>query len=145
MREQFNQSEQQHPKQLQSLLQRHGINPTIQRIEIARILLSRFQHLSADQILNSVNEKQPIVSKATVYNTLNLFAEKGLIRQVIVEPNKVFFDSNTTVHYHFYNDDTGELTDLDANQLEIKGMPELPDNTVKSGIDVIIRLRDKRN
>ncbi len=145
MREQFNQSEQQHSKQLQSLLQRHGINPTMQRIEIARILLSRFQHLSADQILNSVNKKQPIVSKATVYNTLNLFAEKGLIRQVIVEPNKVFFDSNTTVHYHFYNDDTGELTDLDANQLEIKGIPELPDNTVKSGIDVIIRLRDKHN
>lgn len=125
-------------------MKQRGINPTAQRIQIARILLSRFQHLSADQVLKAVNEEQTIVSKATVYNTLNLFAEKGLVRQLIVDPNKVFYDSNTSAHFHIYNEDSGQLIDLDAGKLEISEMPELPDNTVECGVDVIIRVRNQR-
>lgn len=126
-----------------SVLRQCGINPTFQRVEIARILLSSYQHLSADQVLEAVNRSQTLVSKATVYNTLNLFAEKGLIQQVIIDPNKVFYDSNTTAHYHFYNEDTGQLTDLEASELEISGIPDLPENTVKSGVDVIVRIRNQ--
>ena len=130
--------------EIKIFMKQRGINPTAQRIQIARILLSRFQHMSADQVLKAVNEEQTIVSKATVYNTLNLFAEKGLVRQVIVDPNKVFYDSNTSAHFHIYNEDSGQLIDLDAGKLEISEIPELPDNTVECGVDVVIRIRNRQ-
>ena len=126
------------------LFEQYGINSTSQRIEIAKILLSKLHHLSADQVLKRVNKDQTIASKATVYNTLNLFVEKGLIRQVIVDPNKTFYDSNTLAHYHIYNEDSGQLTDFDADGVEISGMPELPDKTEKCGVDIIVRVRDKQ-
>src|SRR5258706_7948631 len=111
-------------------LRAHGINPTHQRIEIAHALFSRCEHLSADQLLAIVNDRHSETSKATVYNTLNLFLEKKLIREVIVDPNKVFYDPNTAPHYHFYNVDTGELTDIEASAIEISGLPRLPQGTV---------------
>lgn len=128
-------------RDLPAILRQYGINPTAQRVIIADVLLSRCQHLSADQILKAVNTKRESVSKATVYNTLNLFAKKGLVNPVIIDPNKVFYDSNINPHYHIYNEDSGELLDLDPASLEISGIPELPENTVKSGIDVIVRVR----
>ena len=131
------------PDKIKSLLLAYGIRPTSQRAGIARILLSQHQHLSADQVLARVNKNESMVSKATVYNTLNLFAEKGLIRQVIIEPGRVFYDSNTAVHHHFYHEDTGVLQDIEAGEMTIANLPELPSNTVKSGIDVVIRIRTK--
>ena len=92
------------------LLRQHGINPTHQRIEIAYALFSKQEHLSADQILAAVNTKHSETSKATVYNTLNLFVEKKLIREVIVDPSKVFYDPNTHEHHHFYDVVSGQLT-----------------------------------
>lgn len=126
-----------------SLLKQHDINPTAQRLEIARILFSRPQHLSAEQVLQAINTYNTSVSKATVYNTLNLFAEKGLLRQVIVDPNRIFYDSNTSVHYHFYNEDTGQLTDLDPDLVKIDSMPDVPQDTYECGIDVIVHLKNK--
>ena len=121
----------------------HGIRPTLQRVEIAKVLLRKPQHLSADQVLARVNIKRPLASKATIYNTLNLFAAKGLVRQVIIDAGKVFYDSNTDVHHHFYNEDTGMLQDMDASALKIDRMPELPADTLEAGIEVIIRVRNK--
>lgn len=126
---------------LETLL-RLKIKPTQQRNEIARVMLSERQHLSAEQVLSLVNANGSHVSKATIYNTLNLFVEKGLIRQVIIDPTKVFYDSNTSYHYHFYNEDTGELSDFELNDLKFDPMPSLPENTIKSGIDVIIRIKN---
>jgi len=122
-------------------LRRHDINPTHQRIEIAHALFSRREHLSADQILAIVNGRHSETSKATVYNTLNLFLEKKLIREVIVDPNKVFYDPNTEPHYHFYNSDTGELTDIEASRIEVSGLPRLPEGMVTDGVDIIVRIR----
>ena len=126
-----------------SLLRQYGVNPTMQRLEIAKLLFARHQHLSAEQVLSALQMQKTCVSKATVYNTLNLFAAKGLVRQMVIDPDRVFYDSNTATHYHFYNEDTGELKDLDAGQMEIRGIPELPENTIKGGVDVIIHLRNK--
>ena len=123
------------------VLRAHGINPTHQRIEIAHALFSRREHLSADQILAIVNGRHAETSKATVYNTLNLFLGKKLIREVIVDPSKVFYDPNTVPHHHFYNIDTGELTDIDAGPISISGLPELPDGMVTEGVDIIVRVR----
>ena len=126
---------------LVGLLRGHGINPTHQRIEIAHALLSRHEHLSADQVLAIVNERHPETSRATVYNTLNLFVEKELIREVLVDPSRVFYDPNTSTHYHIYDLETGELTDIDAAAVRIEGLPELPRGTVTESMDIIIRVR----
>ena len=128
---------------LVEMLRRHGISPTHQRIEIAYALFARGEHLSADQILATVNNRHSETSKATVYNTLNLFLEKKLIREVIVDPHKVFYDPNTNAHHHIYNLDTGELTDIDASQIEIAGLPQPPEGMVTDGVDIIVRVRSR--
>lgn len=119
-----------------------GITPTQQRVQIAEILFARPQHLSADQVLAIVNSHGPAASKATIYNTLGLFASKGLVREVIVDPTKVFYDSNTGAHHHFYNVDTGFLTDIEADEVSVTNLPELPANTRAEGIDIIFRIRE---
>lgn len=124
-----------------NLLRQHGINPTHQRIEIAYALFSHQEHLCADQVMTLVNAKHSETSKATVYNTLNLFQKKSMIREVIVDPSKVFYDPNTHPHHHFYNIATGELTDIDVDDIGLTGLPQLPPGMVTEGIDIIVRVR----
>ena len=126
---------------LESMLRARGITPTHQRIEIAHAIFSHGGHLSADRILALVNGRSSETSKATVYNTLNLFLEKKLVREVIVDPQKVFYDSNTDLHYHFYNVDTGELTDIDARAIKVTGLPALPAGMTEEGVDIVVRVR----
>lgn len=126
---------------LAGLLRDNGITPTHQRIEIAHALFSRCEHLSADRILAIVNDRACETSKATVYNTLNLFLEKKLVREVIVDPSRVFYDPNTAPHHHFYNIDSGELTDIDEAEVSISGLPQLPRGMSVEGVDVIVRIR----
>ncbi|MCC6302961.1 MAG: transcriptional repressor [Gammaproteobacteria bacterium] len=128
--------------ELIQMLQEHDIKPTQQRMQIAAVLFARPQHLSADQVLDQVNKTNgAYVSKATVYNTLGLFTRKGLIREVIINSTKVFYDSTTHPHYHIYNVDTGMLMDLDADELSIEGLPTPPTGTHIDGVDVVIRVR----
>jgi len=124
-------------------LESRNIYPTPQRVKIAEVMLDKFQHLSAENVLQAVNVEGAAVSKATVYNTLGLFASKGLLREVIVDPSKVFYDSNTSEHHHFYNVDTGELSDIGVSDLMIDHLPAMPSATEMDGVDVIIRLRNK--
>ena len=126
---------------LAAVLRTHDITPTHQRIEIAYAIFTRGEHLSADRILALVNDRASETSKATVYNTLNLFLEKKLIREVIVDPSKVFYDPNTDPHHHFYNIDTGELTDIDARDIRVSGLPALPRGMATEGVDIIVRIR----
>ena len=126
---------------LAEVLRGRGINPTHQRIEIAHAIFSRGEHLSADQIFTLVNDRASETSKATVYNTLNLFFEKKLVREVIVDPSKVFYDPNTAPHHHFYNVDTGELTDIDARDIRVTGLTALPQGMATEGVDIIVRVR----
>ena len=123
------------------ILRRYQISPTTQRVEIAQILLTKNQHLSADQVLEMVNRDRAKVSKATVYNTLGLFARKGLVRELVIDPTKVFYDSNANEHHHFFNVETGELQDIEQTDCEFSHIPHLPEGTVADGIDVIIRVR----
>ncbi len=123
-------------------LRRHDILPTQQRLQIARVLLTRDQHVSADQVLELVNACGNSVSKATVYNTLGLFAEKGILREVNVDPRRAFYDTNRSNHHHFYNVDTGELSDIRTGQLPVDQLPAPPPGTQLEGVDVIIRVRN---
>ena len=123
------------------ILESGAVKPTRQRLAIARVLFARHQHLSADQVMLSANRADTELSKATVYNTLKLFVEKRLIREVIVDPDKVFYDSNTGPHHHFYDIQTGEIIDIDAAEITVAGLPPLPEGKVAEGVDVIVRIR----
>ena len=124
-------------------LRDNGILPTRQRVQIARVLLTGDQHLSADQVLDLVKATGSRVSKATVYNTLGLFANKGILREVNVDPNRVFYDTNNSVHHHFYNIDSGELSDIDPGQIPVDQLPEAPEGSVVDSVEVIIRVRQQ--
>lgn len=123
-----------------AMLRDSGITPTLQRIKIGEVLFSCKQHLSAEQVLVAVNQADEEVSKATVYNTLGVFAQHGLIREVIVDPSKVFYDSNLSKHHHLFYSDTGELEDIANESVEISKLPELPSDLQIEDVDVIIRV-----
>lgn len=137
--------------ELAEKLKAKDINPTSQRIEILGLLLERCEHLSADQVFTMVNSgkdsgdksaRGDSVSKATVYNTLGLFAEKGVVREVIADPARVFYDPNVEPHHHIYNVSTGKLSDVEASSVQFSGLPGLPENTRLEGVDIIVRVSD---
>lgn len=129
-------------RQVIDKLKQAGVTPTQQRVEIGQILFAKPQHVSADQVLSIVNQAGPLVSKATIYNTLGLFASKGLIKELIVDPSKVFYDTNTSEHYHFFAIDSGELTDIEGENMRLENMPRLPKGTEAAGIDIVVRVRN---
>jgi Fur family iron response transcriptional regulator len=120
-----------------------GIRPTAQRVRIASLLLCEPQHLSAEQILANLRQSGARVSKATVYNTLNLFAAHGLIRQLSVDGTRAWFDSNVDAHYHFHDLASGALIDVPVPDVEFSRLPPPPPGTEVDGIDLVIRLRKK--
>jgi Fur family iron response transcriptional regulator len=129
------------PGRFQELLEQRGIQATAQRLRIAELLFARDQHLTAEQILEALTEDGSQVSKATVYNTLNLFAEKGLLKPLLVDPERGLFDSNTRPHYHIHVEDTGELIDVAPGDVEFAKLPTLPPGTESVAVDVVIRVR----
>lgn len=118
-----------------------GINLTRQRLEIARVLLEKRQHLSAEQVLSRVNSLGSRASKATVYNTLKLFVRKGVIAEVIVDPERIYYDSETAPHFHTYDIDTGSLEDIPVTCIQILGLPVLTRDREVERVDVVIRTR----
>ncbi|MGB5345437.1 MAG: transcriptional repressor [Woeseia sp.] len=121
-----------------------GVLATTQRLEVAEVLLDKPQHLSADQIIEVLRRGGSRVSKATVYNTLKLFSERGLVRELHVDASRKFYDSTTHPHHHFYHVDSGELEDIPAGQVEVRGLPPLPAGTQRESVEVMIRLRKSR-
>lgn len=126
-------------------LQRAGIPATLQRVAIGEVLLAQPIHLRADEVLERVREILPEVSRATVYNTLKLFREAGLVKELIVDAERIVFDSNTEPHYHFYDVDTGTVLDVGAGELQVIGSPKLPNGLELEQVDVIIRVRGSRS
>ncbi len=88
-------------------LREKGIQPSAQRVAVAEYVLSTQDHPSADQVWERVRSKIPVLSRATVYNTLNLFVEKGLLREVVLGEGRVAFDPNTAPHHHLIDRETG--------------------------------------
>jgi Fur family transcriptional regulator, iron response regulator len=130
--------------QITQLLTARGVLATTQRIDVALVILTKPQHLSAEQIIAGIRAMGSRVSKATVYNTLNLFCERGLLRTVDVDPARQYYDSTIGAHHHFYNVDTGELTDIPLDAITLRVDTALPPGTEQAGVDVVIRVRGGR-
>ena len=126
-----------------ALLREHGIIPTAQRVDIAAILLTRPQHVCAEKLQQMLAEHGTPVSKATVYNTLGLFARKRLVRELVVDSDKVLYDSNITNHNHIYDVDTGALIDVEPGAVEVSALPALPPGAVVEGVEIVIRVRSR--
>jgi len=121
----------------------HNITATKQRVEIGLCLFDCDQHVTADQLQERVNKSGGEASKATIYNTLGLFAKKGLLREVVIDPTKLVYDTNTSTHHHIYNLDSGELQDITAGEVGLNKLPELGENLEVEDVDIIIRVRNK--
>ncbi len=126
-----------------SMLQHFKISPTRQRVEIAEFLFQRPQHLSAEKILDGVTRDGNRVSRATVYNTMGLFANKGVVREVLIDRERVFYDSNPEIHQHLYNVDTGELSDVYDAQIDTVSDPELPEGLRIIDTDIVYKVTSR--
>ena len=111
-----------------AILQRlrdHGVAPSAQRLAVAEYVLSTEMHPSADEVFAVVRRGFPMISRATVYNTLNLFVAKGLLRELVLAEGRVVFDPKTDAHHHFVDDETGAIRDIPWKALEVSGVPDL--------------------
>ncbi len=124
-------------------LGRVGLRPTRQRMTLAGLLVGDGQnrHVTAEGLYEAASGVGEKVSLATVYNTLSAFCEAGLMREITVDGSKSYFDTNITDHPHFYWEDTSELTDAPAQELEIRRLPDVPEGAEIASVDVVIRLR----
>lgn len=120
----------------------HGAKPTTQRLQLAELVFERPQHVSAELLLQTARARGIRVSKATVYNTLNLFVDCGLLRELVVDRDRVYYDSTVHAHHHFYNVDTGEMIDIPAESVSFSDVPAAPPGTEQDGVEVIIRVRN---
>ena len=129
-------------KELADRLRLAGLRPTRQRLSLALMLFGAGdRHVSAESLHQEALVAGIDVSLATVYNTLNQFKSAGLLREVALEGDRNFFDTNTSNHFHYYLEDTGSLVDIGTEFLEVKGLPELPAGMEIGRIDIIVRLR----
>ncbi len=126
---------------LTEILKRHGMRPTRQRLALAKLLFAGAnRHVSAENLHEEALREGARVSLATVYNTLNHFTAVGLLREVTVDSNRSYFDTNTTDHHHLYFQDTGRLEDLEPTAVRIGKLPDPPEGTTISRVDVVIRV-----
>ncbi len=119
-----------------------GLRPTRQRLALARLLLERGpRHVTAEELFQEARRADIHVSLATVYNTLHQFTSVGLLREVVVDMGQSYFDTNTSHHHHFFDERTGELTDIADDEIEIGRLPEPPAGSEIERVEVIVRLR----
>ncbi len=122
-----------------------GLRPTRQRLALSRILHEGGnRHLSAEQLHVEALAAEVRVSLATVYNALHQFTAAGLLREIVVEPGRSYFDTNVDDHHHFYFEDSGRLEDIPSEAVRLASLPKAPKGTRLSRVDVIIRVAGKR-
>lgn len=123
-------------------LERAGIRPSAQRVAIAAYVLSTEDHPTADEVWNRVKAEFPMVSRATVYNTLQLFREQGLVQQLVLAEGSVVFDPKVEPHHHFVDDETGAIHDIPWTALRVGKVDELEGVDVRDYM-VVVRGRKK--
>ena len=129
--------------QVYDTLRKAGLRPTRQRLGLARLLFDNGdRHVTAEQLHAEAANANLRVSLATIYNTLNQFTGVGLMREVVVEPGRSYFDTNTTDHHHFFHEDTARLQDIPGDEISVGKLPEPPAGTRVERVDIIVRVRE---
>ena len=135
----------QSPRETSNVLERLrnvGLRPTRQRLALARLLFDGGdRHVTAEQLHGEAVAAAIPVSLATVYNTLHQFTDAGLLREVVVEPGRSYFDTNADDHHHFYYEMTGVLQDIPGDGVIVSGLPLPPSGTEIRRVEVIVRVR----
>ena len=122
-------------------LRKAGLRPTRQRLALAGILFGRGdRHVTAESLHEEAVAGGVRVSLATVYNTLHQLTRAGLLREVVVEAGRSYFDTNTTEHHHFYCEDSGQLSDIPGEKVRVSDLPAAPPGATVRRVDVIIRI-----
>lgn len=129
--------------QITERLRSAGLRPTRQRVALAQLLLGHGErHLTAESLYEEALAASVPVSLATIYNCLHQFTRAGLVREVVVDPGRSYFDTNVSEHHHFYHEGSGALTDIPGAAIDLGRLPVAPDGTRIARAEVIIRLRD---
>ncbi|MFP6712153.1 MAG: Fur family transcriptional regulator [Rhodospirillales bacterium] len=124
-------------------LRNAGLRPTRQRLALAKLLFDgQNRHVTAEILHGEALEASVRVSLATVYNTLHQFNEVGLLREIVVDSGRSYFDTNISEHHHIYNEDTRELMDIDGDQIDLAGLPAIEAGQELSRVDVIVRIKN---
>ena len=122
-----------------------GLRPTRQRLALANLLFDAgSRHITAEMLHAEALSTNISVSVATVYNTLHQFTSAGLLREIIVDSSRSYFDTNTTDHHHFFVEETGRLDDIPGEQVIVLGLPVAPKGTSVKRVDVIVRVTGSR-
>ena len=131
-------------REIGELLKTAGLRPTRQRLLLGGLLFNHGdRHATAEMLHAEAVASGERVSVATVYNTLHQFCEAGLLRELAIEGTKAYFDTNTSNHSHFYIETENRLMDIDSDTVSVAGLPEPPEGTIISHIDVVVRLKRK--
>jgi Fur family transcriptional regulator, iron response regulator len=118
-----------------------GLRPTSQRLYLARLLFEGGdRHVTAEQLHSEAQAARIAVSLATVYNTLHQFTAAGLLRELIIESGRSYFDTNVTNHHHFFFEEDGALVDIPGERVALANVPSPPEGTRVSRIDVVVRV-----
>jgi Fur family iron response transcriptional regulator len=120
-----------------------GLRPTRQRLALAKLLFEGGnRHITAEVLHAEALRANIRVSLATVYNTLHQFTTAGLLREIIVDASRSYFDTNTSEHHHFFVEETGRLDDIPGDQIIVSELPEAPEGTSVKRVDVIVRVTE---
>ena len=131
------------PNDIIELVRNAGLRPTHQRLSLARqLFLGSDRHVTADQLHSEALDQGFCVSLATVYNTLHQFTAAGLLRELVVDAGRSYFDTNVSAHHHLYFEDTKKLRDVSGDNVVIGTLPTLPEGTEIARIDIIIRVKN---
>ncbi|CFX27921.1 Fur family transcriptional regulator (fragment) [Candidatus Filomicrobium marinum] len=126
---------------IEKILRQAGLRPTRQRVALAQLLFcGQDRHVTAELLHDEVEKAGEQVSLATVYNTLHQFKRAGLLRELAIDSTKTYFDTNTSNHNHYFLEPEGVLVDIPSHSIRVDGLPEPPEGTKISHIDVIVRL-----
>ena len=123
-------------------LKEAGLRPTRQRLELAKLLFSGMdRHVTAESLAEEGSRAGVKVSLATVYNTLHQFQTAGLLRQVVVDASRSYFDTNVGDHQHFFVESEGTLIDIPGEEISVSGVPAAPPGLSIDRVDVVVRVK----
>ena len=123
------------------LLRAARLRPTRQRLALARLLFEKGdRHVAAEELHGEALAAQVPVSLATVYNTLHQFVAAGLLREVVINPGRSYFDTNVCDHHHFFYEDSGTLRDIPGESIAVSNVPPPPDGGSIRRVDVVVRV-----